>query len=96
MKKYPLTEIINMDETHWKAVAAGFLTWAEKGAESVPCHISTDEKEGVTVIAAIDAPGNKLPFTVVGKGKTGRCLGSYCLPPEVLMSMAEVMAGMPE
>jgi hypothetical protein len=83
MREYPLTRIVNMDETHWKAVAAGFLTWAEKGAESVTCYISNDEKDGVTVIAAIDAAGNKLPLTVVGKGKTPRCLGSYCLPPAV-------------
>jgi hypothetical protein len=81
MKKYPLIEIINMDETHWKAVAEGFLTWAEKGAESVPCSISNDEKEGVTVIAAVNAAGNKLPLTVVGKGKTGVALGHIAYHP---------------
>jgi hypothetical protein len=79
MKKYPLTEIINMDETHCKAVAAGFLTWAEKRAESVPCDISNDEKERVTVIAAIDAAGNKVPLTVVGK--RGVALGHIASHP---------------
>jgi hypothetical protein len=83
MHEYSPTQIVNMDETHWKAVVAAFLTWAEKGTESVSCCISNDEKEGVTVIAAIDVAGNKLPLTVIGKGKTRRCLGSYKLPPSV-------------
>jgi hypothetical protein len=83
MKKYPRDRILKMDETHWKAVATGFLTWAEKGAESVHCHISDNATDGVTVIAAIDASGNKLPLTVIGHGKTDLCLRSYCLPPTV-------------
>ena len=80
---YPADRILNMDETHWKAVAAGFLTWAVKGAESVTCHLYNDEKEGVTVIAAITAAGDKLPLTIVGKGKTPRCLAGYCMPQGV-------------
>jgi hypothetical protein len=83
MAQYPLDRVINIDETHWKIVAGGFLTWGIRGAEAVPCTLENDAKEGVTVIAGITAGGEKLPLTVVGKGKTPRCLQGYQLPPQV-------------
>jgi hypothetical protein len=79
LERYPRNPIINIDETNWRTVAAGFLTWAETGAESVTCHIEDDEKAGVTAIAAITAEGEKLPLTVLGKGKTPRCLAGFVL-----------------
>jgi hypothetical protein len=42
-----------------------------------------DEKEGVTVIAAITATGEKLPLTLIRKGKTQRRLAGYHLPGDV-------------
>jgi hypothetical protein len=89
MTHYPRNRIINLDETNWKAVAAGFLTWAAKGTESVHCHIDNDEKEGVTVIAAIDAAGNKLPLTIIGKGRTKRCLAGFHTPDEIWETFSE-------
>jgi hypothetical protein len=83
MGQYPLERVINIDETNWRTVSAGFLTWAMKGAESVNCMVDNDDKEGVTVIAAIIAVGEKLPLTAIGKGKTDRCIKGYCLPPEI-------------
>jgi hypothetical protein len=83
MLRYPAERVINIDETHWKIVAGGFLTWGIRGAESVPCILENDAKEGVTVIAGITAGGEKLPLTVIGRGKTERCLQGYQLPPEV-------------
>jgi hypothetical protein len=81
--KYPRDRIINIDETNWRTVASGFLTWGLKGAESVQCNIDNDDKEGVTVIAAINAEGQKLPLTVIGKGKTPKCLAGYQLDAQV-------------
>jgi hypothetical protein len=65
------------------------MTWAHKGVESVQCHIDNDDKQGVTVIAAVDATGGKLPLTVIGKGKTPRCLAGYQLPLDVHTSVSE-------
>jgi hypothetical protein len=70
MQQYPADRVINVNETNWRAMALGFLTWAKIGSESVTCQAGNDEKEGVTVIAAIDAAGNKLPLCIIGKRKT--------------------------
>jgi hypothetical protein len=83
MDRSPWNRVLNVDKTNWKVVSAGFLTWATKGAQSVNCQIDNHDKEGVTVIAAIDAARNNLPLTVVGKGKTGRCLAGFEAPEEV-------------
>jgi hypothetical protein len=83
MKQYPLDRIINIDETNWSAVAAGFLTWAPAGPETMNCHIGISEKQGVTAIAAVTAAGEKSPRTVIAKGKTNRCLQAYGLPDGV-------------
>jgi hypothetical protein len=74
---------VNVDETNWRVVAAGFLTWATKGSQSVHCQIDNNDKEGVIVIAAIDPAGNKLPLHIIGKGKTRRCLAGFQTPEEV-------------
>jgi hypothetical protein len=83
MRRYPPDRVANIDETHWKIVAGGFLTWAVRGFESVPCILENDAKEGVTVIAGITAGGEKLPLTVIGRGKTQKCLQGSHLPAEV-------------
>jgi hypothetical protein len=83
LDEYPHDRVINIDETNWKMLAAGFWTWANTGCEAVSCVVDNNEKEGVTVIAGIDAAGTKLPLTVIGKGKTARCLSALNLPPEV-------------
>jgi hypothetical protein len=83
LHRYPSEKIVNIDETNWKTVAAGFLTWSPVAAESVNCHIDNDQKFGITAIAAITADGKKLPLTVIGKGKTERCLRGYELPKDI-------------
>jgi hypothetical protein len=45
--------------------------------------VDNSEKEGITVTAAVDAAGSRLPLTVIGKGKTPRCLTALNLPHEV-------------
>jgi hypothetical protein len=51
--RYPPGRVTTIDETQWKIVPGGFLTWGVKGAESVHCLIGNDAKQGVTVIAWI-------------------------------------------
>jgi hypothetical protein len=48
--RHPRNRVINLDETNWRTVPAGFLTWAETGTESATCHLEDDEASGVTVI----------------------------------------------
>jgi hypothetical protein len=85
----PAERILNLDETNWKSISAGFLTWARAGPESVPCVISNDEKEGTTAIAAADARGKELPLTIICKGKTPICLTALNLPPDVWATTSE-------
>jgi hypothetical protein len=81
--RYPPDRVINIDETNWKVVNGGFRTWAPRGREAVRCRTEDDEKAGVPAIGAIDAAGRKLPLTVIGKGKTRRCLAGYKWPDGV-------------
>jgi hypothetical protein len=69
LQRYRRDRIINIDEANWRTVAGGFLTWAHTNTESVKCQIDNDRKDGVTVIAGVDAEGGKFPLTVIGKGK---------------------------
>jgi hypothetical protein len=82
MRRRPRDRIVIVDETNWRAVAAGFLTWVTKGSESVSCQIDSN-KEGVTVIAANETTGNKPPSHIIGKWKTRRCLAGFQTPEEV-------------
>jgi hypothetical protein len=81
--QYPPERIINIDETNWRSVSPGFWTWATTGTESVCCRIENDEKEGIAVIASVDAAGAKLRLTIIGKHKILRCLSAFNLSPEV-------------
>ena len=89
IRKYGAERVINMDETNFRVVNNGFLTWALKGGESVTCFVGNDAKEGVTVIATISASGEKWPMMLIGKGKTKRCLRNYQLTDEIWTSLSE-------
>jgi hypothetical protein len=69
LEAFPHDIVITFDETHWKVVATGFWTWADPRSEAVSCVIDENKKEGITVLAGIDAAGAKFAFTVVRKGK---------------------------
>lgn len=49
------------------------LTWADTGVETVHSYIGTDPKANFTVLASIDAYGNKLPLFFLAKGVSERC-----------------------
>jgi hypothetical protein len=89
VSQYPLDRILKIDQTNWRVVAARFSAWAPAGAETVNCHIAYSENQEVTAIAAITAAGEKLPRTLIGKGKTNRCLQAYRLPDDVWSFVSE-------
>ena len=78
-----LRYMINIDETCWRYCNLGGLTWASKGSEHIECLTNTDDKKGITAIAAITAEEKqfKLPLCLIKKGKTDRAanvLSSIC------------------
>jgi hypothetical protein len=46
--------MINIEETNWRSLAGGIWTWTMTGSESGSCFVEQSEKEGITVLAAID------------------------------------------
>jgi hypothetical protein len=83
MEVFPHDRVINIDETNRRVVTGGFWTWAGPGSEAISSIIDETEKKGITVITGIEASGAKLPLTVVGNGKTQRCLVALNHPPGV-------------
>jgi hypothetical protein len=83
MRRYPREHILNLDETSWNAVAAGFLTWAVKGTECANCQIDNSQKEGVTVMDGIDVASADRLLTIMGKCKAKRRLLGFDALDEV-------------
>jgi hypothetical protein len=66
------SRILNVDETAWRLYPTHILTWAEKGAESVPLVVNGDVRQSITVLATITADYRKLPLMILASGKTER------------------------
>jgi hypothetical protein len=66
-----------MDDTTWKLVIHGFVTFAETGTETVNCLFEGDPSMCLTAIAAIDVAGGKLPMWIICRSKTERCERRY-------------------
>jgi hypothetical protein len=62
--------VVNCDETAWRLVPTGLMTWAPVGAENVRVDPGTNEKDSVTILASVTADGQKLPLFAIAKGKT--------------------------
>jgi hypothetical protein len=71
-EQYPRDRILNADETSWKIINNCNVTIADCGSEAVACEFDGNVKGCVTVIAATDATGSKLPPWVTCRGKTIR------------------------
>jgi hypothetical protein len=65
--------VLNMDETSWKLVTVNIKTMADRGADGVSCWFPGDPKSCVTVIATIDAAGEKKALWIIARGMTDRC-----------------------
>jgi hypothetical protein len=64
--------VINCDETAWRVVPNGLLTWAPVGAENVDVCAEASDKDAITVLASITASYEKLPLFIIAKGRTSR------------------------
>lgn len=65
--------VINIDETFWRVIPGDLRTWGENGPDSLQIHPNGDEKDGVTVVAAVTAAGTKLPLQIIATGETALC-----------------------
>jgi hypothetical protein len=64
--------IVNCDETAWRVVPTGLLTWAPVGADSVSVITGADDKGSITALASVTAGYQKLPLYLIAKGLTER------------------------
>jgi hypothetical protein len=64
--------VVNCDETAWRILPTGLLTWAPVGADGVTVRLDGNEKDSVTVLASVTASGKKLPLFAIAKGNTKR------------------------
>ena len=60
--------IVNIDETAWETVPEGLRAWHLVGEDHVVRYVNANEKEKITVVAAIAADGTKLPLQFIAKG----------------------------
>jgi hypothetical protein len=65
--------IFNVDETCWWAIPQVRTQWAIRGADHVPIYHDGNSKQNFTAVCAISAARDKLPITVIAKGKTAVC-----------------------
>jgi transposase len=64
--------IVNCDETAWRVIPSGLLTWARVGEDSVSGALDGNDKESITALASVTASYEKLPLFLIAKGKTQR------------------------
>ena len=68
--------IVNVDETSWELVPSYLRGWHLTGRDHVIRYINANEKDKLTVVAAISAAGTKLPLQFIAKGLTSQVLDS--------------------
>jgi hypothetical protein len=86
---YPPELVFNMDETCWRLYEAHRTVLEEKGKETVKLRANRSEKTAFTAFGGITCSGEKLPFSIIAKGKTTRSemkLGSH---PGLVIKHAE-------
>lgn len=64
--------ILNCDETAWRIIPNGLLTWAPVGEDSVSVSVKANDKDAITVLATVTAAREKLPLFFIAKGRTER------------------------
>jgi hypothetical protein len=67
-----LEMVVNCDETAWRMVPSGMVTWAPIGQDEVTVRLDGNEKDSITVLASVTAGGTKLSLFAIAKGKTRR------------------------
>jgi hypothetical protein len=74
--------VINCDETAWRVIPNGLLTWAPIGEENVSVCLNANEKDAITVVASVTAAHDKLPLFFIAKGRTERVEHSQLGDPQ--------------
>jgi hypothetical protein len=64
------SRIINAKESCWRVYPGALKTWAPIGSQNVHLLVSGNEKDSLTVMAAITAARRKLPLCMIVAGKT--------------------------
>ena len=59
----PLDHILNADETGWKLMPKGILTWGETGVDNLTRQAKINDKSQITVLATITTANTKLPLS---------------------------------
>jgi hypothetical protein len=68
----PHRRVVNCDETMWRNVPNGMLTWAPVACESASVNLDRSEKDGISVLASATADYEKLPLFLIATGETSR------------------------
>jgi len=80
-EKFDEKNILNADETFWRFVRTPARVFSKRGNETVRIKNKTDPKKGISLLATIDAEGNKYPLLFIAQGKTHTCekkqVGNY-------------------
>lgn len=71
---YGESNIYNVDETRWFINTPPSKILVIKGSSEIKCFINGNTKAGFSVLATICADRNKLPLTVLAKGKNEKIL----------------------
>jgi hypothetical protein len=64
--------VVNCDETAWRVIPMGLLTWAPVGEDGVAVVAEASEKDAITALASITGAHRKLPLYLIAKGLTQR------------------------
>jgi hypothetical protein len=64
--------LVNGDETSWRVIPMGLLTWAPVGEDGVAVVAEASEKDAITSLASITGAHRKLPLYLIAKGLTQR------------------------
>jgi hypothetical protein len=78
----PPERVITCDETMWRVVPNGLLTWAPVGNDGVTLLLNAAEKEAITALASMSAAHDKLPLFLIAGGKITRCEHSQLGPAD--------------
>lgn len=73
-------DVWNADETGKQFCHSPSAVLARRGVKSLPGRTSTS-RQNITILACVNAAGNKMPPMCVVKGKTPRCLESFGASP---------------
>ncbi len=67
---------LNADETSWQITPKNISVWHPRGRDHVVRYCKCNEKQVISVMAAIAADGSKLPLQFIAKGETEGCIAS--------------------